>query len=885
MERKSDSKLTDLDAISEDLASSLTLGCFPRNVASYELLLSPLEQLVFLDHSISSLCNPEIIRATVDEAKPIHSIHATYDKALLKINPIVSRLEHVSQLEVSLYRVVVNAHWHYYMGNFQIVKDLISPLSLGAAPSCDVPAIARLLSYLQLRLLVLKVLCDEKDTESPATYLSQRRCSFTMSETASQEWLSLLFSISATRRVRDSNRLMNFVDFKAMPFASNHLSAIEFGCHLLTLNGQNFIEPDFVAKFKSHVSLQIEKFMKEKHPFPHAESTTNELEDWIGAICIATSALDFDVVDRKLIHSALIDCTSKTYQSHIVMSRLMESLSRRGDYDEALAAFGAYVGYLTNDEEQQGGRIRNIVSTIHAYTVCFSSFNPANISKTRPRHATEEIPVYSETECVETLEKNCSDFVRYLHVLEARTGSNIQYHVELPLSFLEPRSTILPYRLRNLIAEAWLSMGQFSQYIASRRCLTRELLDKSVKLLLERFHSGLSYNASGNLVLLHSYASALAHERHLNSALKLCKHTLKLFPHSFKTWNLLVLTMLASEQSSRSIGEAPVQDPLKWINSALNVASLYVTEARERGITIPNDSKTDILELKLTQSAIFEEVYGVQLAMEQVPLVFVFFDELWEDEANVARPDMMGYVAEKTLHAQHSKSNGEKIFQDKRQTLVAKMLRHSISNITRSKTRTKSHSTNADHGNAKHHSTGPQTASKKLLQCLWLWLSKMYMRAQMLGESEHCIVEAESAWEPNLSTFNSLALLVAESRSQLALQEYERVLESNGTRPLHTAEHGDAIVGMARLFIEGGRKTLFISDRDEMCGILRVKNLLEQYLLNWLDGSGRSEVWFYLSKIYEKLGDADLMSAALWKCIDLEDSRPVRNFTVAFFGS
>lgn len=881
MERSGGHKVTDLDAINEELASSLSLGCFPRNVASYELLLSPLEQLVFLDYLINSLCGVDSIRTSPGEQILNEPQAKFHDTSLLKLKAVLDQLESTALGEVNVYRVAVIAHWHYFVGNLQKVKDLISPIDLTTTPASDVPAIAQLLSYSQLRLLVLKGLSDDLDRAVWAQYLSRRRLGFTMSEIASREWLTLLFSSLASQGVAGVKKALNFAEFKALPFVSNQLSAIEFGCYLLTKDGQKFIGDDFTAQFKSLVSAQIETSMKEKHLFPHAESTSNELEGLIGAISIASSTVDFDVVDPKLVHSALINFSSKTYQSHVVMSRLVESLARRGNYDEALAAFGAYVGYLQNDEEQHGGRICNIVSTIHAYTVFFSQFNPASVSGAHLKPAAEKLRYCSESECVEILKQNSNEFVRYLGVLGAQTGLEILYDDKQPLSFLAPRATIIPPSLRDLVAKAWLSLGQFSQYIASRRCLTRELLDANTALLLERYHAGLSYNDSGNLVLLHLYACALAHERQLDSALKLCKHTLKLFPHSFKTWNLLVLIMLALEQTSRSNGQTPIQDASKWINSALNVASLYLTEARERGIAVPNNTKKDILELKLTESAVREQTHGTRLAMEQAPLVFVFFDELYEEHANVARPDMMDYVAEKSLNAQHQKTAGHKKFHDKRQSLVAKMLRHSISNLTRYKSRTSKHPTEGDHGNAKTRTTDSQTASKELLQCLWLWLGKMYMREQMLEECEHCIVEAESALEPNLSTFNALALLVAGTRSQLAKQEYERVLELNGIRPLYTAQHGDAIVGLSRLFLEGDSKSLFISERDETCGILRVKNLLEQYLLSWLDGAGRSEVWFYLSKIYEKLGDADLMSAALWRCVDLEDSRPVRNFTVA----
>ena len=66
-------------------------------------------------------------------------------------------------------------------------------------------------------------------------------------------------------------------------------------------------------------------------------------------------------------------------------------------------------------------------------------------------------------------------------------------------------------------------------------------------------------------------------------------------------------------------------------------------------------------------------------------------------------------------------------------------------------------------------------------------------------------------------------------------------------------------------------------------GIIRLKNLLEDYSLTWPYGYNNPEIWFYLSKIYEFIDDKILLTKSLWRCIELEDKRPVRNLYLMNF--
>ena len=79
------------------------------------------------------------------------------------------------------------------------------------------------------------------------------------------------------------------------------------------------------------------------------------------------------------------------------------------------------------------------------------------------------------------------------------------------------------------------------------------------------------------------------------------------------------------------------------------------------------------------------------------------------------------------------------------------------------------------------------------------------------------------------------------------------------------------------------QNSLFISTKDLNSGIIRLKNLLEDYSLTWPYGYNNPEIWFYLSKIYEFIDDKILLTKSLWRCIELEDKRPVRNLYLMNF--
>lgn len=186
---------------------------------------------------------------------------------------------------------------------------------------------------------------------------------------------------------------------------------------------------------------------------------------------------------------------------------------------------------------------------------------------------------------------------------------------------------------------------------------------------------------------------------------------------------------------------------------------------------------------------------------------------------------------------------------------------------------------------APTHATTPKdnVLERKLLQELWLYTARVFLKNDLYDECEQCIGEAESIYEPNIKTFIATGQLNSKTKKFLSLQEYERTLEIlERTDKYNKIEFGYAVLGLAKLFLidDVSTKSLFISTRDMDAAIIRLKNMLEEFSLSWPVGANNVEVWFYLGKIYEVIDDKILLTRSLWKCVELEDTRPVRSFEV-----
>ncbi|KAM9920016.1 hypothetical protein OXX80_012549, partial [Metschnikowia pulcherrima] len=337
----------------------------------------------------------------------------------------------------------------------------------------------------------------------------------------------------------------------------------------------------------------------------------------------------FEIVSPQLTKEFLVSMAGKSYQSQSVLSNLIRSLIDLGEYDEALAAFKTYTTYVDKERIQEG-YVSDLLEVIDMYSLCILNFNPMNSSIPDSTRPTKRFKYNSIDLVVQELSMLAKALLSYLDQAETIAhvtyGDNVQKKNAEKLSFLYCKfnATLLLDKKMSLIgilSEAWHALGELYRYHCTFSSPTLEALENNKKRMSSSYRNCLILNSSDNVTHLFRYSLMLANESHVNESIKLCKFTLKKYPESFKTWNLLVLlqTALECENRARSaeVSSQQLNDTLastssladqtdkvskrfeseKFIEDALNIATLHLTGCQNARVYIPNQTKYQILQL------------------------------------------------------------------------------------------------------------------------------------------------------------------------------------------------------------------------------------------------------------------------------------------------
>lgn len=940
-------------SIHEKHIRTIELGCFPKRVLSFQDSQQFLEQLVFIDYQLLLLVQNEFGGHDLVPALALDHSETPRDKLVQLINYANSVSANYSDAlkspEEALYHGVIMAHIFYLNSQFDHMHhalDTCMPLRVDRDTTH-----ADFIRYLNCRHTVLMGLVAGPGVWEQ--YLREFK-PLSKSAVAAKRWLELLFAKLAGSWGTGGLDLIAFSDFKAHDLIENKSALIAMSCFLLRPENTQLANRSFKTEFLNYLAEELESAIKTPADFPDAaatDSSDNFLLDFIDNLYLSLGQvpLSYSVLKPTLTKKFLINAMLKTFQSHGVTANLIKCLIQLNEHDEALAAFKTYVSYIENTQRQNDGRIDDILSIIDIYSTCLLQFNPL---KAIVPHKPRKFKYTTDDSIVQQLQHHSVLLAKYLDIV-AR-DADLSYHLgdaddidANPISFLYNKYNVNVLlddhsQFVEIVSKGWYALGYLSYFLATHASADQSALDVHVELTLRAYKNALIVNSTGNVIYLFNYALALAFARKLKPALKLCKFILKKYPESFKTWNLMVLLLTSFESSNpdaaplvtvpnaSNVGLAPLptnprgnangsesingansangsttlKDLEKFINNALNIAGLFIVKHRQKDIKLTSEAKYEILQLKLTQMAVWEAVYGVQYILEYVSEVFILYHELFAVELEPMRPEP---AKQSVLLASDAKWSHRPSFIDplpdsdavvlENGALATKDNQESIDRIKRMAKSSKKDRLGSLKriGLQRRHSQRVPVAPKptaqatlpsshiierKILQDIWLWTSSIYMKLGLLEESEQCIVEAETVYEPNVKTFTALGSLTSASRKFLSLQEFERSLEILNKEPYNKADYGHALLGLSKLLLvdDASDSSLFILDKDREAGIVRMKNLLEKYVLSWPFGHSSLESWYFLSKVYETIDDKDLLASALWRCVELEDYRPVRTF-------
>ncbi|RLV91998.1 Cargo-transport protein YPP1 [Spathaspora sp. JA1] len=911
------------NSINEKYIRTLTFNCFPKNVLEFQESQDYFQQLIFIDYQTQLIIKEQqlpndltIVETDIGKKKLVQLIEYTESITLNYENTDKSYDE-------MLYYVVVLGHLYYLTGKLELMADILN--SIVVKYQLDLSKVTTDLQGEFVKCLHCKyhVLLGLVNTENGFViwreYLNHFKVPFTKSQVSGVHWLDLLdlklaHSLSLTKTIsfdfesaETSNEIkpISFDDIKELTFFINSkISTIQF-CNFLirgrTQQTENNFEIDsqFKLEYIQYLILEIESNIKAKVSFPNALANDDTINNYINNLYESLSYVPYNLslVKPTLSKRYLIDATSKTYQSKVVLSNLIYTLIDLNEYDEAFVAFETYIEYLTKDEQLSGGHVNDILSIIDTFSTCIIHFNPLKSFKEGKFKYTKDSMVISKLkEFIQGLTKyldKLQEFIDLTYDTDSEADKN-------PLSFLYRKynANILQSdnssQLIELISKAWYSIGYYYSFLSMYESVDESNMQENVAQILRNYKNSLIVNSTGNILYLFNYAMSLANSQLNKSALKLCKFILKKYPDSFKTWNLLVLLLTSFEiDNSETIDSEKLRDSEDFINKALNIAGLFILNHQEQNVKLTFIEKTDILQLKLTQLAVIESIYGINHMMEYLNEVFILYHELFGVDLDLpsVKPEHPTSSRQLGISSEERWSHRPSFIdpsmpkleptKSRKSPILAPMNQAKTQTVDKIKRLSKIGRTPTKQGTSSGSSTKRKTDNikdRKLLQSIWLWTCRVFIRAGLEDEAEQCIVEAETIYTPNIKTYTALGFLTSKTRKFLALQEYERSLEL--IDKYNKQDLGWTLLGMAKLiFIDDiTENSLFISEKDLNGGIIRMKNLLENFTLCWPYGRNNSEIWFYLCKIYEIIDDKIMLNKSLWKCIELEDIRPVRSF-------
>lgn len=916
------------NSINEKYIRTLNFGCFPANVLEFQESQDFLQQLIFIDYQLQLLIQNEFKGKDLVPAK-YYELQGN-DSPLEKLFQLISYAKSITvnynnttkTYDENLYFSVIMAHLYYLNSQLDAMHYSLNSIAVSTQTAYASATICQneFIQYLTARYHTLLGLTSvENSYKVWIEYLFYFSKPFNKSQISANRWLDLLF-LKLAETLAEGGKKLSFNDLKSQKFFDTKLSTIRYACFLLRPENLKLVDASFKANFAGYLSTELTAMIAIKSEFPNANNTDSELNDYVDNLYQSLSQVPFNFTVLKLTSTKnfLINATTKTYQSQTVLANLIKNLIDTDEYDEAFAAFKTYIKYLENDQELHGGRVDNILQVIEVFGSCIEHFNP--IKSFAPRtNSIKKFKYTSEVKVVAALLSFGNQLQIYLNNLASYIDLNYDEEKSMDsanyLSFLYHKYNVNILlsdhsEFIELISHAWFSLGYYYYYLSIYESPTQEALTANTTQILHLYKNSLIVNSTGNVTYLFNYALALAFNKQLKQSLKLCKFILKKYPESFKAWNLLVLLLTSFETNDPDYTKvikpskppihaqngvangvangqlaATVRESEKFINNALNIAGLFIDKHHQKDIKLTTEVKYEILQLKLTQMAVWESIYGVQYILEYLSEVFILYHELFDIEVDTT-PASNGIVPGVSAETKWSHRpsfidpipvavNGGSNGHAKGLSKEAQIARDAIKKLSKS-------SSKKDIKVSAPSATLDNVVERKILQEVWLWTSKVYLKIGLLEECEQCIVEAESSYEPNVQTFTALGSLTSKSRKFLSLQEFERSLEVLNTLPYNRLDYGNTLVGLCKLFIVDDQKdnSLFISAKDLNAGLIRLKNLLEKYTLSWPYGSNNVEIWYYLSKIYETIDDKILLTDSLWKCIHLEDYRPVRGFEI-----
>ncbi|KAK3830849.1 MAG: hypothetical protein JOS17DRAFT_150437 [Linnemannia elongata] len=569
--------------------------------------------------------------------------------------------------------------------------------------------------------------------------------------------------------------------------------------------------------------------------------------------------------DKRVLVETIYRASQKTFQSPRILRFLFFALVEMGQYDEAVLALKSYLDLAEINLKVKSTVAEEVLTNEQRIRLDIESeYDITSVMVEGSRLYGKELG--QATEALACAEKALSNIQQYLDEEEAKD-----------LSFYANTYRGIAYGLQ--AAQAQEPEARPSLYTKAI-----ESFEKAIEI------------APGAYEAHYYLALQQAEMRDIPKAIVSVKQSLGLNSAHIPSWHLLVLLLSAQKDYERALSICAV---------GLKESDWDLPETD--GFSASQLDGEDYLALRITQAALIEQVNGAEAALEPQEALFVLYTKVFAPEPsslgeslydiqNIRRRDqsdveinsgstVVGRPRAGSILSVRSKSGASDIGQGLSASNGSNLdipkanYASSITSIGSSGSKKRNKlipAAAASSGSAtlpKSLLSAPvavqrpttksvqrNSRANKVLATLWLLSASAFRRLDRMEESLRAIEEAEHIDASNPDVWYNLGLLyAAQGDQETASVSFSKAL---ALAPYHPA----CLTRVGQAYLEAGSLEMAESVLDTT-----TKS----------QGWNSAEAWFYLGKVFEASDRLVRAKECLWYALDLEQSRPVRDFSVA----
>ncbi|KAK3813019.1 MAG: hypothetical protein J3Q66DRAFT_347178 [Benniella sp.] len=625
--------------------------------------------------------------------------------------------------------------------------------------------------------------------------------------------------------------------------------------------------PDFLRPEIAQIHAYWEDALYEVISFPRAEEKNYHVlamieqivEDWklIGP---------GNDADKRVLVETIYRASQKTFQSPRVLRFLFFALVEMGQHDEAELALKAYLELVEINRKVKSADDDTVLTHEQRIRQDIESDRDIATVMVEGSHLYGR-ELGKPTEALDCADRALDTIHKYLQVEEAQELLFNAYNYQGIAYALLASQAHEPEKRPALFAKAM------------------ESHEKAIQVNSEAFEG-------------HYYlALQLAETRDVPKAIAAVKQSLNLNAAHIPSWHLLVLLLSSQKDYER----------------ALSVSSVGLKESEwdlpnTDGFSASQLDGEDYLALRITQALLQDQLQGPEAALEQQEALFVLYTKVFAPEPssigeslydiqNIRRRDQSDIEQGSTIVGRPRAGSILSVRSRSGASDVGQSLSGSNSNLEIPKQNYASSVTSIGSSGSKKKSkpippaaaaaavaaaantsvgkslqnipavlrpTGKSVLrnarANKVLATLWLMSASAFRRLERMEEALKAIEEAERVDASNPDVWYQLGLLYAAQGDQkTASVSYSKAL---ALAPHHSA----CLTRVGRSYLEAGSLEM-------------AESMLET--TTRCEGWSSAEAWFYLGKVFEASDRLTRAKECLWYALDLEQSRPVRDFSEA----